>query len=258
MTGHDLVSFFKTQYPENNAYEWDHVGLQVGRLNQKINGILIALDVTEAVIEEAIQNNCNTIISHHPFLFHPLKKINLDTPKGALIEKIIKHQLMIYSAHTNYDVGHPGMNQMLADKIGLSETEVLDVDENGIGMGRIGTIAPRSLDDFIDHVKNHLDLKHVYLISHHDDKIIQKVAISGGSGSSHMMAAKKKNADIYLTGDVTYHTALECLELKLRVLDIGHYAESHFKTALKEELIAFGIKGPIVTATVEVSPFKLK
>jgi GTP cyclohydrolase I len=258
MTGHDIVAFFKTHYPETTAYEWDHVGLQVGRLNQKINGILIALDVTDAVIEEAIQKNCNTILSHHPFLFHPLKKINLDTSKGALIEKIIRHELMVYAAHTNYDVGHPGMNQGLADKIGLSDTEVLDIDENGTGIGRIGTIGPLSLDNFINHVKQSLNLDYVHLISHHDEKIIQKVAISGGSGSHHGIAAKKKNADIYLTGDVTYHTALDFLELKLRVLDIGHFAESHFKSALKRELLAFGIKGPVEISTTEESPFKLK
>ena len=257
MTGHDLIAFFKKHFPEDKAYAWDHVGLQVGRLNQKITGIMIALDVSQASLQETIDQGCNLLLTHHPFLFHPLKKIHLDTPKGQLIETIIKNDILVYAAHTNYDVADTGMNDVLADRLGLQDQEVLDVDENGTGIGRVGTIPALSLADFIDSVKTKLHLSHVHLISHNDDKIIQKVAISGGSGSHHLMAAKKHRADIYLTGDITYHTALEALELKQRVLDIGHFAESQFKEALKAQLLAEGFTVPVHVA-FETSPFKLK
>lgn len=257
MTGHDLVQFFKTHYPEDQAYDWDHVGLQIGSLNQKVKGIMIALDVTEKSLQEAIDKGCNVLITHHPFLFHPLKKIHLDTPKGKLIETIIKHDLLIYAAHTNYDVADEGMNDVLADLIELQDKEVLEIDEKGIGIGRIGHVDAMPLAQFIDVVKEKLALSHVHLISHNDDKVIKKVAISGGSGSHHLFAAKKKGADIYLTGDVTYHTALEALELKQRVLDIGHFAESQFKTSFKEQLLKDGIDVDVWIAPEE-SPFKLK
>ncbi len=257
MTGHDLVQFFKTHFPEDKAYDWDHVGLQIGHLNQKLTGIMIALDVTESTLQDTIDQGCNVLITHHPFLFHPLKKIHLDTPKGQLIETIIKHDILVYAAHTNYDVAGGGMNDVLADLLGLKDKEVLDVDDDGTGIGRVGLIEPTALDDFIQTVKKTLQLSHVHLISHQDDKVIKKVAISGGAGSHHLFAAKKKGADIYLTGDITYHTALEALELKQRVLDIGHFAESQFKTAFKDTLLKAGFDVKVSMAQ-EVSPFKLK
>lgn len=257
MTGHDLVKFFKTHYPEDKAYDWDHVGLQIGSLNQKITGIMIALDVTEASLQETIDQGCNVLITHHPFLFHPLKKIHLDTPKGKRIETVIKHDLLIYAAHTNYDVADAGMNDVLADRLGLKDHEVLDIDDQGIGIGRFGWVDEMPLASFIEVVKEKLQLSHVHLISHRDDKVIKKVAISGGAGSHHLLAAKKKGADIYLTGDITYHTALEALELKQRILDIGHFAESQFKTSFKAKLLKDGIDVKVCIAPEE-SPFKLK
>lgn len=256
MTGHDLIAYFKTHFPEDSAYPWDHVGLQVGGLNQPLKGVMIALDVTKDTLQQTIDQGCNCLITHHPFLFHPLKKINLDHPKGQLIKTMITHDILVYAAHTNYDVGANGMNDVLASRLDLRETKVLDVDENGTGIGRIGQISPVDLETFIKDVKAKLGLSHVHLISHQTDRTISTVAISGGSGSHHLMAAKKKKADIYLTGDITYHTALEARELRQIMLDIGHFAEAHFKPALKEALEAFGLSNVFIAD--EVSPFQLK
>ena len=258
MNGHDLRAFFQARYPEHTAYAWDHVGLQVGSLNAPITGIMIALDATKVTLKEAIDEGCNVLLTHHPLLFHPLKKLSLDTARGSLIQDLLSHSVTVYAAHTNYDVGEAGMNQALSEKLKLQDAKVLDVDENGVGIGRIGTIEPMSLEAFIDHVKSVFELEYALLISNKNGKTIKKVAISGGSGAHHAMAAKKKGADLYLTGDISYHDAQDILEMGLSALDIGHFSEHHFKTSLQKELLDYGINVPVKVSLQEKSPYQLK
>jgi dinuclear metal center YbgI/SA1388 family protein len=235
MNGHDIKAYIQKNHPEETAFDWDHVGLQVGSLNQKITKIMITLDVTKAVVDQAIKENANFILSHHPLLFNSLQTINLDASKGQLIQKLINHKITVYSAHTNYDISPTGINQVLSDLLGLENSMILE-DDLIRPMGRIGTLkTPLELKDFIKLVKETFNLPYALLIGE-TDRLIQKVAVSGGSGSHHYMAAKKKHADIYLTGDITYHTALEMKEVGILGLDIGHFVESLFKNALKSEL----------------------
>jgi len=233
MNGHDIKAYIQKNHPEETAFDWDHVGLQVGSLNQKITKIMITLDVTKDVVNQAIKENANFILSHHPLLFNPIHTLNLDASKGQLIQKLMDHKITVYSAHTNYDVSSSGMNQVLSDLLGLENSTVLE-DDLIRPMGRIGTLKkPLELKDFISFVKKTFNLPYALLIGE-KDRLIQKVAVSGGSGSHHYMAAKKKNADIYLTGDITYHTALDMKEVGLLGLDIGHFSESLFKPMLKK------------------------
>jgi len=234
MNGHDIKAYIQKNHPEETAFDWDHVGLQVGSLNQKITKIMITLDVTKDVVNQAIKENANFILSHHPLLFNPIHTLNLDASKGQLIKSLIDHKITVYSAHTNYDISPSGMNQILSDLLGLENSTVLE-DDLIRPMGRIGTLkTPLELKDFIELVKEKFELPYVLLIGE-KDRLIQKVAVSGGSGSHHYMAAKKKHADIYLTGDITYHTALDIIDVGLLALDIGHFVENHFKTILKKE-----------------------
>lgn len=123
--GHEVIQLFESMYPKHLAMEGDKIGLQVGALNQPVKNVLIALDVTEAVVEEAIQKECNLIIAHHPLIFHPLKSIQTDKPHGRIIEACIKHDIAVYAAHTNVDVAKGGVNDLLAEALGLMDTKVL-------------------------------------------------------------------------------------------------------------------------------------
>ncbi|ABS23243.1 Nif3-like dinuclear metal center hexameric protein [Bacillus cytotoxicus] len=125
LNGHEVISLFESMYPKHLAMEGDKIGLQIGALNKPVEHVLIALDVTEEVVEEAIQIGANIIITHHPLIFHPLKAIHTDKVYGKIIEKCIKHDIAVYAAHTNVDVAKGGVNDLLAEALELQNTEVL-------------------------------------------------------------------------------------------------------------------------------------
>jgi len=133
----EIIKYFETKYPKELAYEWDNVGIQVGTLNIVANKVLVTLDVTKEVIKEAIDKKVNLIISHHPLLFNPLDKIIFDTPRGWMIKNLIKHNITVYSAHTNYDLAEGGMNDEFAKILKLQNVGLLDEVD---GIGRYGDI----------------------------------------------------------------------------------------------------------------------
>jgi dinuclear metal center YbgI/SA1388 family protein len=125
INGHEIIQLFEEFSPKYLAESGDPIGLQLGKLNQKIENVMITLDVLENVVDEAIENNVNLIIAHHPPLFRPLKSIQTDNAQGRMIEKLIKHDIAVYAAHTNLDVAQGGVNDLLAEKLQLHNTEVL-------------------------------------------------------------------------------------------------------------------------------------
>lgn len=256
MHGTKLKQFFETHYPSDLAYEWDNVGLQIGTLNKTITGILITLDVTKAVLEEAIKQNCNVIIAHHPLIFKPLKTILTDAYKGQVIDTMIKADIALYIAHTNFDLAPEGMNDFLSEKLGLKDLEILEYEDETHGIGRIGHIDPMSLDKAIAFIKDKLQMRQARLITNKPKKTIRRIAISGGSGASHMFSAKAKAADLYITGDIAYHQAHDILQLGLSALDIGHYVEKHFMESLKEKLQKEDITAPLFTSQIDQDPFQ--
>ncbi|MDF1508334.1 Nif3-like dinuclear metal center hexameric protein [Robertmurraya sp. DFI.2.37] len=123
--GYEVIELFEQFSPKAYAMEGDKVGLQIGRLNKPISKVLVALDVLEEVVDEAIAANAELIIAHHPIIFRPLQKITTEQTSGRIIEKLIKHDIAVYAAHTNLDVAKGGVNDLLADALGLTNTEVL-------------------------------------------------------------------------------------------------------------------------------------
>ncbi|MFK3958401.1 Nif3-like dinuclear metal center hexameric protein [Guptibacillus hwajinpoensis] len=117
----EFEAWSKKKYAENG----DPIGLQIGSLNKKVKKVMTALDVLPNVVDEAVREGVDLIIAHHPILFRPLKKINLDTEQGKMVETLIKNDITVYAAHTNLDVAPGGVNDMLADALGLKETSVL-------------------------------------------------------------------------------------------------------------------------------------
>ncbi len=126
VNGHEIISLFEKWSPKRFAMDGDPVGLHIGQLNRPVEKVLITLDVNEEVIDEAIQAGANLIIAHHPPIFRPLKNLLTDTPQGRMIEKCIKNDISVYAAHTNLDVAPGGVNDMLATKLGLIDTEVVE------------------------------------------------------------------------------------------------------------------------------------
>jgi dinuclear metal center YbgI/SA1388 family protein len=123
--GHQIIQLFEQFSPKSLAMEGDKIGLQIGRLNKPVEKVLVALDVLEEVVDEAIAENVQLIIAHHPIIFRPLQKISTEQTYGRIIEKLIKHDIAVYAAHTNLDVAKGGVNDLLAEALGLTDTEVL-------------------------------------------------------------------------------------------------------------------------------------
>lgn len=126
VNGYEVIQVFEQWSPKQYALEGDPVGVHVGQLNRPVEKVLVTLDINEAVVDEAIEKGANLIIAHHPPIFRPLKSIATDTVQGRMIEKCIKNELTIYAAHTNLDVAPGGVNDLLADKLSLLNTKVLE------------------------------------------------------------------------------------------------------------------------------------
>ncbi|MFD1018780.1 Nif3-like dinuclear metal center hexameric protein [Thalassobacillus hwangdonensis] len=125
ITGNDIIKAFEEWCPKHLAFDWDKVGLQIGTLNKKVDNVMVTLDVLENVVDEAIEKDVDLIISHHPIIFKPLEQINPDQPKGRAIQKLLKHDISVYAAHTNLDVVEGGVNDAMAKAVGVETTSPL-------------------------------------------------------------------------------------------------------------------------------------
>lgn len=123
----DLIKKIENKYPLNLAYDWDNVGLLVGDFDSEIKKVLVSLEANENVIEEAIKNNVDLIITHHPFIFRKMNKINTKDLKGRLIHKLIKNDIALYSMHTNFDIAFDGLNDYFMEVMGFEDCKVLDI-----------------------------------------------------------------------------------------------------------------------------------
>ena len=226
----DIMSVIEKKYPLNYALSWDNVGLLVGRDDKEVKKIYIALDATDEVIDEAVKNSADMLITHHPMIFSPIKKIhNLDFV-GERILKLIQNDISYYAMHTNYDV--LGMADLAGNVLGLKDSVVLDVtstDENGKeeGIGRIGNLEKEmTLKECGLDVKHKLKLNSLKIFGDMDQKI-RRLAILPGSGKSCISAALEKGADVLVTGDIGHHDGLDAVEQGLAIIDAGHYGTEY-------------------------------
>ena len=247
LTVDEIIKFLETRFPRYLAYEWDNVGLQIGQASCRVKRVMVALEATTPVINEAIEKKVDLIITHHPFIFSPLKAIDFATPQGKNIEKAIKNEIAIYAMHTNYDIAPGGMNDVLAEKIGLQDVKPFAMIDDIHGLGRIGELEQAmnidSLSDIVRFEKLKDEIDEVRTVETVGSGCIKKVAVIGGSGGKYIHEAKAVGADILITGDVTYHTAVEAKEMGLNLIDIGHYAE-----VVMEEEVAILLNGQFSNA----------
>jgi len=341
---------------------FDNSGIQFADLGAAVTKILLSIDVTQGVLDEALEKKTNLIIAHHPLLFSPLKKITRQ--KNSLLYQVITAQINLLAMHTNYDLAENGLNDYLANLLGIKKISPLQSSSEKVfkfavyvpvkhadkvsraifkaGAGKIGkytetsfnisgkgtfkptegtnpfigkigereeveeikietVVAERDLDSVVQamkdnhpyeepafdvyelktkpsygigifgeidkeveipkfslEVKNRLKARYIRLIKSNNRKI-RKVALCTGSGGSLLEQVSRKDADLYITGDITYHTALRAKELGLNVLDVEHFdTEKFFVEALYEQLIKFGIPKDILIKSKKMeSPYQL-
>ena len=362
--GKDLIHVMEEWAPVSLAVENDRIGLQVGDPEAQVDGILLALDVTEEVVDEAIRIGANWIVAHHAVIFRPLKDLRTDKPAGRLYSKLLKHDIHVFIAHTNLDSARDGVNDLLCEKLGLEQTRVMiptrtrqlqklvvfvpethhdhvlravceagagwignyshctfNLDGTGTflpgagtdpfigkqgeleqvrevrletvisgeirdrvvaammkahpyeepaydlypldlpgevdGLGRVGTLPRRmKLKELALKLKEAYRIPGLRMVGD-GEREVSRVAVLGGSGGRYYPEAKALGADVYITGDLDHHTALDALADGLSLLDPGHHVEhlvlDRIGQKLKEN--AHLKKVPVQVTTVDTNPF---
>ncbi|AKS67012.1 Nif3-like dinuclear metal center hexameric protein [Staphylococcus coagulans] len=332
-----LLEILNKKVPFHTAESWDNVGLLIGNKESEVTGILTALDCTGEIVDEAIEKNINTIITHHPLIFKGIKQIIDDDAYGSIIYRLIQNNINLIALHTNLDVHPEGVNAMLAEKIGLKDFELLNKEKehyykiqiyipeenaeafkdtlsqhglaqegeyaycffNTIGkgqfkplenanphigeIGRVETVQEQKIEfmiqshqrslaealihqyhpyetpvydviqmtrtshrglgmignlehkmtvnSFVNQVKNTLQMPSVRFIGDMNASI-QRIAIIGGSGMGYEVQAQQSGADLFITGDIKHHDALDAKIAGINLLDINHYSEYVMKEGL--------------------------
>ena len=223
----DIVAPIEEFAPLSLQESYDNSGLVVGRLDDELQGgVLLAVDVTEEVIAEAIEKSCGLIITHHPIIFHPLKRFNSASVVERCVELAIKNNIALYACHTNLDSTQNGMSWRVGEMLGLQNMEILQPTSEGAGFGVVG-ILPSATDEesFLHKVKQTFSveaLRHSALLG----REVKRVAICTGAGASLMGEAKASGCDIYLTADLKYND-FYTPDSHFVVVDMGHF-ESEF------------------------------
>ena len=213
--------------PRHLAEDWDNTGLLVGSYAQKVERILVALDVDDTVVAEAIERSADMIVAHHPAIFRGMKQLRTDLPLGRRLAALLTHGVAVAAAHTNLDITRGGVNDVLAARLGLEKLSSFITTEQADGsaesLGRIGTLpAPVAIDDFAHSVCKQLLVSHVRLVRA-ADRPVRRVAVVGGAGAEFIDTAVRRGADVYVTGDVKYHEAQRAAEQGMHLIDAGHF-----------------------------------
>ena len=213
--------------PRHLAEDWDNTGLLVGSYAQKVERILVALDVDDIVVAEAIERSADMIVAHHPAIFRGMKQLRTDLPLGRRLAALLTHGVAVAAAHTNLDITRGGVNDVLAARLGLEKLSTFittaQADGSAESLGRIGTLpAPVAIDDFAHSVRKRLGVSHVRLVRA-ADRPVRRVAVVGGAGAEFIDTAVRRGADVYVTGDVKYHEAQRAAEQGMHLIDAGHF-----------------------------------
>jgi len=209
--------------PKGLAFDWDNVGQLIGDPHQKVSRILVTLDITEAVADEAIASGCQLIVAHHPVMncrWLPVQSVRSDTPQGHLLMKLLLHGISAICMHTNLDASQGGVNDCLAEALELIDPGPLVWGEERIC--RVGTLkVPMPLADFAKFVCEKLGSNGIRFAG--TDKPVYKVAVGGGSCIDSQDAAIAVGCDTFVTSDIKYHDFLDAAGKGINLIDAGHF-----------------------------------
>ena len=217
----DIIKVIEDFAPLSIQEGWDNCGLCVGSPEDEVTSVLLALDCTPELVDEAVACGADMIITHHPLIFSGLKKISPDNMVGAAVIKAIRSGISIYAAHTNADKVLEGVSGAMAARLGPLNVTILDRNEDGVGLGAVGDL-PKEMtsEQAVAFVKERFALK-VMKTSRPVTGMISRVAMCGGSGGSLIGAAQKSGAQLYISGDISYHNFFT--QDGFMIMDIGHY-----------------------------------
>jgi dinuclear metal center YbgI/SA1388 family protein len=234
MTVKQLYEKLSERIPPSLSCEWDNDGIMCSAdTSTEVNNVLITLDVTEEVVDYAISRNFDLIISHHPLIFKPISHVCEDTHVSRKIIKLITNNVSVFSFHTRADRVEGGVNDMLADYIGLVDVSPFGED----GLGRIGTLSEeRELENFAEDIKMQLGADSVKFADAYNT--VKRVALVGGDGKDYVKAAIDAGADTYLSGRISYNVMEEAAEMGINLIEAGHYFTEFPVTSFFSSLVS--------------------
>ncbi|MDX1948207.1 MAG: Nif3-like dinuclear metal center hexameric protein [Pirellulaceae bacterium] len=236
----EICDFLEAQAPLSLAAEWDNVGLLVGDRGDRVSRIVTCLTITPAVAAEALREGANLIVTHHPLPFRPLQRLTADDPAGAMLLRLVRGGVAIYSPHTAFDSAAAGINQQLAVGLGLTEIAAL-IQVEGVGdagTGRIGRFSPAvTLAEAADRLKRFLGLLGLHAVGDAQARI-ERVAIGCGSGGEFLDAAAGAGCQLLVTGETRLHTCYEAEARGISLLLAGHFASERFGVEQLAAIIA--------------------
>ena len=222
----NLYDLLQKKAPFEIQMDFDNAGFLVGHGECSVDRVLVALDITEEVIEEAVSLNAQLIVAHHPVIWGGAKSITDQSLTGRKLLRLVENGIAVICAHTNLDAAEGGVNDALAHKLGLTDIAMLHQEGKDnlgrpYGIGRIGTTSDQPLRDFALWVKNALGANGVRFVD--SGKNVHKVAVGGGSCSSMLKDAIAQGCDTFVTADVKYDGFLEAKAFGINLIDAGHY-----------------------------------
>ena len=230
----EVLNWLAELAPLSLSEDWDNTGLLLGDRRRPVARVMTCLTVTEDVVAEAVEQQVDLLVSHHPLPFRPLQQVTSDTQVGSLLWELANQGISLYAPHTAWDSAPRGINQRLAHKLGLQQAVAIvqhNVDRTtaapGLGAGRMGDLpAPvelRVVASRLQQAVPHCRLRGVDCCQE-----VQRIAIACGSGGSLLGAAIKEECDLFVTGEATFHTCLEARAAGVSLLMMGHYARERF------------------------------
>ncbi len=254
----DIAHAIEQVAPLRWQESYDNAGIQVGDPQAQVTGVLLCTDVTMDVIDEAIARGYNMVVSHHPLIFHGLKKLAGRDRVERMVARAIKNDIALYCAHTNMDNAPAGVSHHMAAKLHMTDVEVLEAHDDGgtlVGSGVIGSIEPMPVMEFLRCVKAAFEVGAVRY-SGDTAGMVTRVALCGGAGAFLIDRARVAGAQVFVTGDVKYHDFQRADE-GIVIADIGHYESEHFTVELFAHIIARQCTGvEVAMARQERNPVK--
>ena len=255
----DIAEAIEEFAPKNLQESYDNAGLQVGYPDTEVSAVLLCLDVTEEIIKEACERECNLIVSHHPLIFKGLKSLTGADMTQRLVLSALRHGISVYSAHTNLDSVWDGVSHEIARRLSLKDIEVLDPQEKNpkAGLGVVGNITPVPKIEFLRKIKETFKVNALRYSAQSPSVVVRRVAVCGGAGASLISTAIKAKADILVTGDVKYHD-FTSYGNEIIIADIGHYESELCSREIISRVIREKFSElPIYFSATETNPIKI-
>jgi len=222
----EIVSYLYTLAPDYMQEDWDNTGLVVGHGEREVRKLLVALDATLPVLQEAAETGCQLVVTHHPVIFSPLRKINDGLVTGSRVLFAAENHLACVNMHTNLDCAAGGVGELLAQKLGIQSPSVIaprGSRKTGAPYGYVlaGAVPQMTLQDFVRTVSERLGCAGVRFAA--GGKPVRSVAVAGGACGDELYAAAAAGCDTFVTADVKYHQFSEARELGINLIDAGHF-----------------------------------